>query len=72
MHECHVALNDAIRRVFGYNRWESIRFLRSKFGYRDLYTIFANRRNNFDSKLPQMKNQTIKSLHRFLISQLPV
>ena len=23
MLECHVALNDAIRRVFGYNRWES-------------------------------------------------
>ena len=28
MLECHVALNDAIRKIFTYNRWESVRELR--------------------------------------------
>ena len=72
MHECHVALNDAICRVFGYNRWESVRSLRLEFGYDDMYTIFAKRRKNFDSQLSVMKNETINSLNRFLISQLLV
>ena len=69
MYDCHVALNDAIRRVFGYNRWESIRELRKEFRYDDLYSIFAKRRRKFESKLPEMKNQSIKALFKFLNSQ---
>ena len=66
MHDCHVAVNDAIRRIFSYNRWESIRSLRSLFGYQDLYTIFAIRRKSFLSKLPSMGNQTVASLYRIV------
>ena len=29
----NIALNDAIRRIFSYNRWESVRFLRLSMGY---------------------------------------
>ena len=35
-----VALNDAIRRIFGYDRWESVRHLRSTHGYPSLTEIF--------------------------------
>ena len=70
MHNCHVALNNAIRRIFGYNRWESIRDLRKEFGYNDLYSIFAMRRHKFESKLSDMKNQSINALSRFLNHQL--
>ena len=66
MLECHVALNDAIRRVFGYDRWESIRILRAGFGHKDLYEIFAIRRRNFESKLAQMKNRSINELFKVL------
>ena len=62
MYECHVAVNNAIRRIFMYNRWESIRSLRIQFGYRDLYTIFAIRKRAFLAKLPHIGNTTIAYL----------
>ena len=66
MRDCHVAINDAIRRIFSYNRWESIRSLRSQFGYRDIYSLFAIRRKSFLEKLPSMDNQTVVSLHQIV------
>ena len=65
MYDCHVAVNDAIRRIFSYNRWESIRCLRSQFGYRDIFTLFAIRRRSFFNKLPHMGNAAIDSLLKF-------
>ena len=44
MHKCIVALNDAIRRIFSFNRWESIRSLRLALGYDDLFTIFTKKK----------------------------
>ena len=64
MHDCNVALNDAIRRIFSYNRWESIRILRQQFGYRDLYTTFASRRRNFLFNFPALRNHVITALSR--------
>ena len=63
MLSCQVAINDAIRRVFKYNRWESIRTLRSSFGYHDLYTLFALRKRSFLAKLPLMGNRVVSLLH---------
>ena len=62
MNECNVALNDAIRRIFSYNRWESIRTLRQQLGYKDLYSIFAIRRRNFFQNFRQLRNRTIVTL----------
>ena len=47
MQSCQTAVNNAIRRIFGYNRWESIRQLRQKLGYKDLTTIFHSRKETF-------------------------
>ena len=33
MRSLHVAANDAIRKIFGYDRWQSIRTLRDSRGY---------------------------------------
>ena len=63
MHSCQVAINDAIRRIFSYNRWESIRTLRSGLGYKDLYTLFALRKRSFRAKLPQMGNFAVSLLN---------
>ena len=38
----HVAVNDSIRRIFSYNRWESIKDLRESMGYQSITQIFAN------------------------------
>ncbi len=39
-----VALNDAIRRIFGYNRWQSIEDNGESFGYPPVTEIFARRK----------------------------
>ena len=57
--DCNTALNDAIRKIFSYNRWESVRALRDSFGYKSLTEIFANSRNKFLSCLPHHRNPLI-------------
>ena len=47
MRDCNTAVNDAIRKVFKFNRWESIRTLRECFGLKSSYEIFANTRIKF-------------------------
>ena len=62
MHKCTVALNDCIRRIFSYNRWESVRTLREQLGYKDLTVTFAVRERNFLSGIPSMHNSAVSSL----------
>ena len=40
MNDCNVALNNAIRFIFSYNRWESTRHLRQELKYPNIYEIF--------------------------------
>ena len=58
----HVALNDAIRRIFSYHRWESIKTLRESFGYQSITEIFAKRKAKFEALLPSIGNQTLVAL----------
>ena len=64
MHACQVALNDAIRQIFGYNCWESIRSLRTSFGYNDLYHIFHHQSEQFGKQCRKHKNEIICALSR--------
>ena len=52
MQNCNTAVNDALRLIFGYNRWESIRHLRDSFGYKSLTDIFGRSRKKFYELLP--------------------
>ena len=58
----HVAANDAIRKIFRYNRWESIAFLRNSFGYSSITEIFARRRMMFEQRLTQIGNAFLSRL----------
>ena len=40
MHSMNMAVNDCIRRLFTFNRWESERYLRQSFGYPSLSETF--------------------------------
>ena len=71
MKSLHTAANDAIRRIFGYNRWESIRSLRDSKGYSSITVIFANRKQIFEKNLSQIGNSFITRLAHF-ISNLEV
>ena len=44
MSNIHVAMNDGIRKIFGWNRWESVCLLKEFFGYRDIYVTAVVRR----------------------------
>ena len=63
MHSCHVAMNDAIRRIFGYNRWESIRTLRQSLGFHDIYDSFQRRRMKFKEGNAAHANRVIRAVN---------
>ena len=67
MKSLHTAANDAIRKIFGYNRWESIRSLRESRGYSSITEIFAYRKRNFERNLSSIGNSLIAHLSEILI-----
>ena len=64
MHSLHVAVNDAIRRIFSYQRWESIKTLRESFGYLSVTDLFAKRKRTFENRLPQIGDPVLSFLSR--------
>ena len=46
MESLHVAVNDAIRKIFSNNRWESIKVLRKSLRYLSVTEILARRKKN--------------------------
>ena len=59
----NVALNDCIRRIFGYDRWESVRFLRISSGYPSLTDTFHARSRQFERRLSRGYNPVLKQLY---------
>ena len=47
MTDCNVAMNHVLRKIFGFTRWESIRYLRECFGFESLYVIFKKSQEKF-------------------------
>ena len=70
MQPLNVALNDCIRRIFTFNRWESIRFLRLSFGYPSLVEIFENRSRKFLKQLSTLGNATLESLQKLYYQRI--
>ena len=58
----HVTLNDAIRKIFGYNRWQSIKDIRESFGYPSITEIFAKRKSMFKNRIPHVGNALLSFL----------
>ena len=58
-----VALNDSIRRIFSYNRWESVTYLRNSFGYPSITEIFHSRNRIFQTRLSRTGNRTLCDLN---------
>ncbi len=59
---CNTALNDAIRKIFSFNRWESVRDLRREYGYKSITEIFATAKNSFLKTLPHHSNTVLRRL----------
>ena len=70
MTDCNTALNDAIRKIFSYNRWESVRFLRTQLGYKSVYEIFECSKNKFLNSLSSHHNATLSRLYTMIQVEL--
>ena len=64
-HRFNVAVNNAIRRIFGFRRWESIRQLRECYGFKSVEVIFANAKQQFLRSIANHNNCVLKSLYVF-------
>ena len=62
MHDCNVALNNAIRRIFSFKRWESPRQLRQSLNFPNLYEIFASRKSCFEKSCSKSSNGIVAFL----------
>ena len=63
MRNCNTAINDAIRKVFTFNRWESVRHLRESFGYKSIYELFDEAKTRFSKSLDSHHNQTLRIIY---------
>ena len=59
MTSMNTAINDCIRKIFTFNRWESVRTLRSMFSYNSIYDIFAARQKSFLKQLLSLDNRIL-------------
>ena len=57
--EANVAVNDCIRKIFGFDRWLSIRDLRLQAGYKSIEEIFALLNRRFLARTQQSGNPVI-------------
>ena len=62
MSSINTAINNCIRRIFSFSRRESVRSLRSQFGYRSIYEIFASRKECFLRSFYSTRNKVLFSL----------
>ena len=62
MCDCNTAINDAIRKIFTFKRWESVRSLREAFGQKSIYELFAEARKKFLDTLANHPNSILRSL----------
>ena len=58
----NVAVNNAIRRIFGFRRWESIRQIREFYGYQSIEMMFARAKTRFHRKLTNHCNSVLRFL----------
>ena len=67
MSDCNLAINNALRRVFGFKDWRSIRALREVFNLKSIYVEFKTAQDRFIESCRHHCNPII----RFLVTLMP-
>ena len=62
MRRCHVSLNNAIRKIFSFAVWDSIRHLRLSRGYKCVYELFASAKAKFLANARVSTNTVVRLL----------
>ena len=68
MSDCNVAMNAALRKVFGFSDWRSIRALRQSFGFQSIYELFHKAKDRFMSSVALNHNPIIRHIASLLSS----
>ena len=61
-HKYNVAVNNAVRRVFGFRRWESIRYLREFYKFDSIEVLFEKAKRRFQTSIANHSNGTLRFL----------
>ena len=64
MGDINTAINNAIRKIFSFSRWESVRALREGCGLKSIYDIFAIAKQKFGISLVTHHNSMVCFLHQ--------
>ena len=62
MNQYNVAFNTAVRRIFGFQRWQSIRQLREVYGFDSIEMLFVKARKRFYAGMVAYDNETLTFL----------
>ena len=62
MYRCHVAINNAIRKIFSFAVWQSIRHIRISYGCESIYELFASAKAKFLANAPSSSNSIVSHL----------
>ena len=60
MSDCNAIINNAFRKVFGFNEWQSVHVLREVFGFKSISEIFKTAENRFLSSCRVHVNPIIR------------
>ena len=63
-HQYNVAINNAVRRIFKFRYWQSIRQLREFYGFDSIETIFSKARNQFLISIANHENGILRFLYK--------
>ena len=65
-HAMSIALNDAIRKIFGWNRWQSESELRNIMDYKSIEILFARMKRSFLLNLAHVENAVLHKIVKYL------
>ena len=66
MYRCHVSINNAIRKIYSFATWESIRHIRINNGFKSVYELFALAKKKFLTNARKSSNTVICHLINIL------
>ena len=66
-HQYNVAVNNAVRRIFKFRYWQSVRQLREFYGYDSIEMIFAKAHKKIIISIANHENGLLRFLHQLAV-----
>ena len=60
--QINVAINNAVRRIFGFRQWQSIRQIREFYGFKPIEIMFERAKAKFHGALSEHSNSVLRFL----------